>query len=48
MYKLNPNSTSRISTKIGKTLVGIDPDKFEIFIDDILDCFDKDLKDYIK
>ena len=46
MYKLNQNSTPRISTRIGKTLVGIEPDKIEIFIDDILDCFDKDLKDY--
>ncbi len=48
LYKLNQNSTPRISTRIGKTLVGIEPDKIEIFIDDILDCFDKDLKDYIK
>lgn len=47
LYKLNQNSTPRISTKIGKTLVGIDPDKFEFFINDILDCFNKDLKGYL-
>lgn len=47
LYKLNQNSTPRISTKVGKTLVGIDPDKFEFFINDILDCFNKDLKGYL-
>jgi hypothetical protein len=48
LYKLNSNMTPRISTKVGKTLVGIDPNKLEVFICDILDCFDKELKDYIK
>ncbi len=46
LYKLNISKTPRISTKVGKTLVGIDPEKLEIFLDDILDCFDKDLKNY--
>lgn len=47
LYKLNNNQTPRISTKVGKTLVGIEPNKLELFINDILDCFDKDLKDYV-
>ncbi|QKF59290.1 hypothetical protein [Aliarcobacter lanthieri] len=48
LYKLNPSNTPRISTKVGKTIVGIDPDKIEIFIDDILDSFDENLKSYIE
>ncbi|BAK70954.1 ATPase [Aliarcobacter butzleri] len=47
LYKLNKSLTPRISTKVGKSLVGIDPDKLELFINDILDCFDNDLKSYI-
>lgn len=48
LYKLNQNFTPRISTKVGKTLVGIDPKNLEEFIIDILDCFDENLKKYIK
>lgn len=38
----------RISTKVCKNVVGIDPANLEIFLDDILDCFNVGLKDYLK
>ncbi len=47
LYKLNENKRPRISTslKFGKekVLVGVDPDKLEIFINDLLVSFDKKL-----
>ncbi|WP_314978028.1 ATPase [Campylobacter rectus] len=46
LFKTNKNGAPRISTRLGKTIVGIDPLKLEIFIDDILDCFDMELKIY--
>ena len=46
LFKTHENGTPRISTRLGKTIVGIDPSSLEIFINDILDCFDIKLKDY--
>lgn len=46
LFKTHENGTPRISTRLGKTIVGIDPSNLEIFINDILDCFDIKLKDY--
>ena len=36
LYKLNDDQTPRISTRVGKTLVGIDPQMLENFINDVL------------
>ena len=36
LYKLNDDQTPRISTHVGKTLVGIDPQMLEDFINDAL------------
>ena len=38
----------RISTLRNGEVIGIMPQNLEIFLDDILDCFDKDLKEYLK
>ena len=48
LYKLNDDQTPRISTRVGKTLVSIDPQKLEDFINDALFCFDKDLARYLE
>lgn len=48
LYKLNDDQTPRISTRVGKTLVGIDPQMLEDFINDALFCFDKDLARYLE
>lgn len=52
LYKRNENGTSRLSTcqifgkiKVG---VGIDSDKMEVFLDDIINAFDSELKEYLK
>ena len=47
LYKLNDDQTPRISTHVGKTLVGIDPQMLEDFINDVLFCFDEDLARHI-
>lgn len=48
LFKRNENGTSRLSTYLTfgrmKILVGIDSDKMEIFLDDMLDAFDVELK----
>lgn len=36
LYNLNDDQTPRISTRVGKTLVGIDPQMLEDFINDAL------------
>ena len=46
LYKLNDDQ--RISTRVGKTLVGIDPQMLEDFINDALFCFDEDLARYLE
>ena len=38
----------RIITKIGNEIIGIMPNQIENFLDDILDCFDKELKNEIR
>ena len=48
LYKLNEDQTPRISTRVGKTLVGIDPQMLEDFINDALFCFDEDLARYLE
>ncbi|WP_462112819.1 ATPase [Campylobacter concisus] len=48
LYKLNDDQTPRISTRVGKTLVGIDPQMLEDFINDALFCFDEDLARYLE
>lgn len=47
IYKLNDNKTPRISSRVGKTLVGIEPQMIEIFINDVLACFDAELPEYL-
>ena len=46
LYKTHENGSPRISTRLGKVIVGIDPQNLEVFINDILDCFNERLKDY--
>lgn len=52
LFKANANGTPRLSTCLlfGKTkiLVGIETHKIEQFLDDMLNCFDSEIKDYIK
>jgi len=48
LYKLNDDQTPRISTRVGKTLVGIDPQMLEDFINDALFCFDENLARYLE
>ena len=48
LYKLNDDQTPRISTRVGKTLVGMDPQMLEYFINDALFCFDEDLARYLE
>lgn len=48
LYKLNPNGAPRLSTKRGKTLIGIEPQKIETFLNDVLKCFDKNLIVYLE
>ena len=48
LYKLNDDQTPRISTRVGKTLVGIDPQMLEDFINDALFCFDEGLARYLE
>lgn len=47
LYKLNENKTPRLSTKRGKTIIGIEPTKIECFLNDILKCFDSGLIEYL-
>ena len=35
LYKLNDDQTPRISTRIGKTLVGIDPQMLDGFVNEM-------------
>lgn len=50
LLKINGNGTPRLSTNItfgkSKILVGIDSDKMEAFLDDIISAFDSELKGY--
>ena len=48
LYKLNDDQTPRISTRVGKTLVGIDLQMLEDFINDALFCFDEGLARYLE
>ena len=48
LYKLNDDQTPRISTRVGKTLAGIDPQMLEDFINDALFYFDEYLTRYLK
>lgn len=48
LFKTHENKSPRISTRLGKTIVGIDPDKLECFLDDFLDSFESGLKDYVE
>lgn len=48
MLKVYANDKPRISTKIGNKIVGIDPDKFILFIDDILECYQSGLSGYLQ
>ena len=47
LLKLNENGTPRLSTCItfgkAKILVGIEPDKMEVFLDDMIEAFDSEL-----
>lgn len=47
LFKRNANGTSRLSTCLtfGKTkiVVGIEPDKMEVFLDDMIEAFDSEL-----
>ncbi|WP_147288703.1 hypothetical protein [Helicobacter marmotae] len=50
-YKQNPSDTPRISTSMlfgeTKVIVGIETNKVESFLDDMLDNFDSELREYI-
>lgn len=48
LYKLNPKGTPRISTRHDNIVVGIDPEKLETFIDDVLDCLDNEIREYLQ
>ena len=48
LYKLNTDGTPRISTNLDGIVVGVDPESLKLFIDDILCCFNEDLKGYLE
>jgi hypothetical protein len=48
LYKLNANGTPRLSTKLQEIIIGIEPSKIEIFLNDILKCFDEGLIEYLE
>lgn len=48
IYKLNTDGTPRISTNLDGIVVGIDPENLKLFIDDILCCFNENLKGYLE
>ncbi|WP_169783713.1 ATPase, partial [Campylobacter mucosalis] len=52
LLKLNANNRPRLSCALQrkdyKLIVGIDPDNIELFLDDFLDLFGKDLRFYLK
>ena len=48
LYKLNPKGTPRISTRHDNIVVGIDPEKLEIFVNDVLDCLDNEIREYLQ
>lgn len=47
LYKLNDFSAPRISTRLNNKIIGVMPSKLQTFLDDILDCFDIELKSYL-
>ena len=51
LYKTNQTNgknAPRITTKINKNIIGIEPNMIENYINDALECFDKELVNYIK
>lgn len=48
LLKLNDKQAPRISTNLNGRVVGIMPFMLENFLDDFLDCFDSDLRFYLK
>lgn len=48
LYKLNENSTPRLSTKLHGQIIGIEPNNINAFLDDILTSFDDKILEYLK
>lgn len=48
LYKLNEYSAPRISTRLNDKIVGVMPDMLETFIDDVLDCLDSEIREYLQ
>ena len=48
LFKLNENGTPRISTNLHGQIIGIEPQKIETFLNDVLKCFDRDLIEYLE
>lgn len=48
LYKLNENTTPRLSTKLHGQIIGIEPKSINTFLDDILISFDDRILKYLK
>ena len=48
LYKLNEYGAPRISTRLNDKIVGGMPDMLETFIDDVLDCLDSEIREYLQ
>ena len=48
LYKLNEYGAPRISTRLNDKIVGVMPDMLETFIDDVLDCLDCKIREYLQ
>ena len=48
LYKLNEYGAPRISTRLNDKIVGVMPDMLETFIDDVLDCLDSEIREYLQ
>ena len=48
LYKLNEYGAPRISTRLNDKIAGVMPDMLETFIDDVLDCLDSEIREYLQ
>ncbi len=48
LYKLNEYGAPRISTRLNDKIVGVMPDMLETFINDVLDCLDSEIREYLQ
>lgn len=48
LYKLNKYGAPRISTRLNDKIMGVMPDMLEVFVDDVLDCLDSEIREYLQ